>query len=1766
MNKPKAPSFGKVTASTTARDVNEGSIKVTGYEITDKLYESANSLVYRTKAQEGRPKLILKIRKGYYPVPEELVRFHQEFEITQMLHSPNIIRVFGIEKFKNTLVLLVEDFDGSPVSFWTKQSTFSLLESLKLSIKICEGIADVHAQNIIHKNINLSNIIWNRDSNVVKIIDFGISSRLERDLTFPGPLGFLEGDLFYMSPEQTGRMNRALDYRSDFYSLGVTLYELFTGERPFEAEDPLEMIYCHIAKEPLSPEKINPLIPVVLSQIILKLLAKSADDRYQSTEGIKADLMECLRQFESVGEIAPFTLAGNDVSPRFHLPAKLYGREEDAIILANSFERVCRGEMIFTLVDGYSGVGKSCLVQELYRPLAIAKGRYISGKYDQYHRNIPYSALTKAFSSLCSQLLGESTNVLNQWRQKILDAVGRNGQVLIEVIPDLEKIIGPQPEVTAVDPQAAQNRFNQLFQNFVAIICRPEEPLILFLDDLQWADSASLVLIKTIAANPRLHSLHLVGAYRNNEVDASHPFSLMLNELEKDGRAISTIHLGNLPYDSVMTLVSDTLSLPTDAVSELAGMIYSKTDGNAFFTMEFIKGLHVEGLVEFSHERRRWVWNLEQIQKRQFTNNVLELMAGKISSFPEANKRMLKFAACVGNQFDLKTLAIIAEMSDKLALEHLMPAIHRGIVVPKNESYRRIGITEVDASDVKFKFQHDRVHQAAYSLISEAERPRAHLHIARLLLGSCTETNAAENKLFDIVTHYDKGCGLIDERGEQISVATLNLQAGIKAREASAHHASFEFFKIAKEILTEGAFDSDYELALKVYLNLAKSCYMTGKFDDADRLYPVILRHTRTTLDTVQVHLAQMDDYHLRGDFEKAIGIQTQALKLLGENIPIDDNGWKLAIERELEQIPKNLGLRSIVDLIHAPEIQSPEVSITLKVLMGMWISAYIVSKDSLYQWAAVRMTNLCLQHGNSELAAFAFLQYGNLCISRNQQFETGFEYGQLATKMSDRYGNPEIRGKVYFMFGLTISNWKKNLSFSTDSFRQSYLSSVEGGDWTYAIYSACNIVSNLTMSGTPCDEVYAEAIKYYEFLKDKAANAIDSFFLPGAFCPLLNLQGKTLSRESFNCENFDEENFLKTLGQIPLNEGWYYPGKIRSLYLFRCFTEGATVIAKTELVAMSTRGQVRIPETYFYSGLMLAATHQSVANTETRAHYWSLFEEYLQQMKLWADHCPENFLHKYYLLEAEKARIGNASLDEVLAKYDKAIVSAKESGFVNNEALSYELKGRFFLEKGKKEEAFIELKKALQRYRLWGVDSKIAMLEEEFPELSSRSHKETVTTFQVTGNLSSDYLDLLTVYKAARAISSEINLEKLIQNMMAIIMESTGAQRGVLLLERDGKWFIEAEATIGIKRVEVTSGLNLGVDFDCAEKIKLPLSIVNYVIRTQSAVTCSQAVNDERFGKDAYIVACQTQSVHCLPLILQGKTTGVIYLENKSSSNMFTPKRKGIMDLLAGQIAISLENARLYVELEQRVVERTKELEGSNKELKKVNLELDSFVYTASHDLRAPLRAISSFASFLEEDNEDQLDETGRDHLLEIRKGVGRITRLIDDLLMLSRMSRVQNPYENVDMNQLVKNAEDRIEFDFKEKGAEFYIPPNLPTVYCDCIKVEEVFVNLLDNAVKFSSKNNHVPKVELGYRETKVEHEFHVADNGIGIEPRFHVQIFELFKRLHTQEEYEGTGAGLSIVKRIIEDHKGRIWVESELGKGAKFIFTIPKNLERA
>lgn len=869
---------------------------IADYKIIVKVYESANSLVYRAVLHGEERSVILKVLKKDYPIPSELTRYKQEYEITRSLKIPGAVSAYDILPYENTLAIVLEDFGGQSLDAWLKSRPFTLLEFLQIAMQIAEALAEIHGANIIHKDINPSNIIFNSETGEVKIIDFGISSIFTKETPALKNPEVLEGTLAYISPEQTGRMNRTLDYRTDFYSLGATFYKLLTGQMVFESQDALELVHCHIAKEPIPPHEINPSIPQTISRIVLKLLAKTAEERYQTGLGLKADLEECYKQLQETGEITEFPLASRDFAEQLEIPQKLYGRESEIEQLLETFKRVTeennspqttettsqkRAEMM--LVGGFSGIGKTALIQELYRPISQQRGYFIAGKFDQFQRNIPYSAVVSALRSLVRQLLTENQAQLNQWRDKLNEALGVNGQVIVDVIPEIEQIIGKQPSVQPLEPAQAQSRFNLVFQSFIRVFCQKEHPLIIFLDDLQWADFGTLKLIELMMGDRNAEYLLLLGAYRDNEVDANHPTILAIERLKEQGAIVNEIILTPLNLEDIARLLIDTLNRDREAVSALAELILQKTSGNPFFINEFLKTIERENLFTFNRARQFWEWKTSEIIALNITDNVVELVISRLQKIPSTTQTVLHLAACIGNSFDLDTLSIIYEESKSKTFQELLPAIQQGLIQPLSElEVASEALLESTLIVRNYKFRHDRIQQAAYARLDPEQRKIVHLQIGRLLLANF-DRNEQQEKVFALVDCFNKGLELVEDKDEKIKILELNLYAGKKAKEAIAYMAARNYFSIVRNEFPGDIWQERYQMSLELYKELAEVEYLNGNFQESQALIKLSIERVKSPLDSTEFYQLQIVQCTLQGQLEEAIKWGRVALQGLGK-------------------------------------------------------------------------------------------------------------------------------------------------------------------------------------------------------------------------------------------------------------------------------------------------------------------------------------------------------------------------------------------------------------------------------------------------------------------------------------------------------------------------------------------------------------------------------------------------------------------------------------------------------------------------------------------------------------------------------------------------------------------------------------------------------------------------------------------------------------------------------------------------------------------
>ena len=1503
---------------------------LSGYRVTEKLHESSNSLIYRGHRRADKQFIVLKMLKQAYPPPEKIAWFKREYETTKSINLAGVIDIYSWENIGNNWAIILEDFGGESLDRTISRKKLAISEFLHLAIKIVRIIGQLHQQQIIHKDINPSNIVLNQKTGQLKLIDFGISTTLSQENPIFRNPNVLEGTLAYISPEQTGRMNRAIDYRTDFYSLGITFYELLTGQLPFPADDFWELVHCHLAQQSTPPHELRSEVPAVVSAIVLKLIAKNAESRYLSAYDLERDLQECLRQWQNKAKIDSFPIAQEHTCDRFKISGKLYGREAEIVSLLAAFERVSQEKSELMLVSGYSGIGKSVLIQEVYKPLTQKRGYFITGKFDQFQRDIPYASLIQAFRSLVRQLLTQGETEISYWRSRLQAELGENGQVIIEVIPEVELIIGSQPSLPELAPTERKNRFNLVIQNFINVFTQPEHPLVIFLDDLQWADRASLELVRLLMTGDRC--LFLIGAYRDNEVNEVHPLIQTIEDIEKvETTTVNRIFLTPLALTDTTQLIADTLFVNVATARPLAQLIQEKTGGNPFFINEFLKSLYSEGWLYFNYESWQWQWDLGQIKAQPLTDNVLDLAIAKAEKIPTETQALLKLAACVGDRFDLKTLATISEKSISETAINLRSALQSGLIVPLSYGYQLAELNVKGLADrlvTEYKFAHDRIQQAVYSLIPQTDTPTVHLRVGQLLLKNTSSQELGQH-LFKIVNQLNLGRELIESQAERNKLARLNLQAGKKAKVSAASQPAFVYFQTGLGLLSKDSWSQQYDLSLNLHVEAAETAYVIADYDEMERLTAVVLHQAQALLDRVKVYEVKMQAYCAQTKFIEAIDTGLEALKLLGVELPRRPNQSDLT--RELEQVKSALAGRQAQKLTDLPIMSDPDKIAAMRIMNYMFGPAFIaINQLSLVIWC--RQANLSIQYGNSADSAFPYVGYG-LILCLTGELEAGYQFGQLALKLLKRFQDKTFKARTFAMYNLLLRHWNQPLRDRSSFCIEAYQSGIETGDLEYATSAIAGYAYALYQSGTELTDAREEIVKAITVATQTKQSAY--FHWTQIYMQaIINLMGQADNPCLLIGEAYDEAKMMP----IHLASGdctammHAYSHKLTLSYLFGEFQQAVENADRFAQYAANAGSSFILPTAYFYDALSRLAVYADASENQKEEILTQIAAK-RSQMELWAKQAPMNFLHKFYLIEAERNRILGKN-SEAREYYDRAIILAQEHQYLNEEALAYELAGKFYLARNQSHVARHYLQDARYTYQRWGAVAKVKDLETQYPQFLAQVAANTLQTslnssIRDSNETTSDVLDLNSVLKASQAISSEIITDRLLEKLMKTVIENGGAQKGFLILEQDDEWKIEAERTVDSDEIKILRSLPFD-SIDSQTKIPiLPVAIVNYVIRTQEDVVLKNATEAEKFIRDPYIVATQPKSILCTPLLDRGRLKGILYLENNLTTDAFTSDRLEVLKIISSQAAISIQNAQLYVALRESEQRMTQFLEA---------------------------------------------------------------------------------------------------------------------------------------------------------------------------------------------------------------------------------------------
>jgi predicted ATPase/class 3 adenylate cyclase len=1447
------------------------------------------------------------VLRGRHPDPRELAWVRRDFEIASSLQIENVRAPLGIYPAGSGLASVFADTGSVPLSAVRGLGAASLPDFLLIAIQIAYLTGQIHKKRVIHKSLSPESIELIPSSLRVEIGGFGFASTLSRENAVLLTADRIEGDLRYVSPEQTGRMNRNVDYRADYYSMGILFFQMLTGRLPFSSSDPMEMVHAHIALDLPAMDKAHfgAQIPPVLQKIVRKLAAKNAEDRYRSANGIIRDLKECLVQLESTGQVNDFEPGRKDFSDQFLLPQKLYGRDHERETLLDAYSRVCAGKTVFALVSGQSGVGKTSLIQEILKSMTEHGGYFTSGKFDQHKRDVPYSAIMNAFEELIRQLLTESADRLARWRQKLVEAFGMNGQILIDVIPDLALIVGQQAPVPELPPMEARNRFNTVFQDFIRVFARSEHPLTLFIDDLQWADGATLSLLRVLLSDPDLKHLLLVGSYRSNEVNDAHPLTLTLEELRRAGILPLDLKLSGLSEKDVRMLVADSLNLPpqkTALADDLAEVVMRKTEGNPFYAGEFLKSLYQENLIFLDEEEGIFQYDMLHVRARALSEDLLVIISQNIKHLSEGGQTLLRLAACLGGQFDLRTIASCAGMTRGRAAGEIEELLIEGLIIALDDAYKYAAFSQTDDIDVTYRFVHDQVHAAAYSSLSLESRQTNHLHIARTLLETLS-FEERDDRILEIVHHLNVGRELILDEKERLRLIELNIQAGRRARDSSAHEESIRLFGVAYDALPPNAAEQLYDLYIGLHRDLGEANYIIGETKQADRYFDRVLAVARSPQEKVRVYELKIAMHAARGNRAEAVRLGLEVLGILGIKIPARPSESQL--KSDLQAAQKLLHGKSPERLIEMRAMENPEGLAALRICMQIAAAAR-TGTGNLFGVVVARMIAISMKQGNAPASAYAYAAYAGLLCSGLGDPALGYQYGRMALDLVEKLEARDMRCRVYYLYASSVHHWQNPAQEASQYLLHAYQAGLETGDLEYVASVIFLLTCAPLWTGTkPLDEISADIDRFGNALyRTGQKHVIELTALCRQY--ISNLQGGSRNRARLTGERFHEEDAGAEWRNADYSEGLYYLQLFRTRLadLFDQHDSALSAADRAVSYLQAAHGTSSLPFLDLHQGLSAAALSRSAKGSEKK-QILAKFEKSYENVARYATLSPSNFKHHEMLLSALRAA-GSADHGTAISLFDRAIETARAQNLLMDEAYANELASVYYLDLGQRKFAALYVGEAVRLYRRLNVTAKVEDLENHFPEIVRGGSVQNLTRTEASGNL-----DLITFAKSAATLSGEIQLENLIDRLLRIVMENSGAQKSHLVLVRDGSLLAAASGNALTGSVQ-----NLGL-IPLEECQFLPASVLLLTERTRSPVVLDEAAQDVRFKDDPYIKEVKPRSVLCMPVMLQGRLTSLLYLENNGAPGVFHTGRLESLQVLSAQIATSLENAQLYENLQ---------------------------------------------------------------------------------------------------------------------------------------------------------------------------------------------------------------------------------------------------------
>lgn len=1702
------------------------------YENIETLYESKDTIVCRARNKQGEIR-ILKTIKNDYPSEEQLAQLEYEYNVLNQLDGQGIIRVYELIKHYRGHIIVMENIDGmnllkvpvfESIKNGDKQiSRDKIMLILNIFIKMTEVIQKLHDKNLIHKEINPGIFMIKSDFTQVSILDFGLPKKINNSRKEFYNNKEMEELLPYISPEQTGRTGRFIDYRTDFYSLGVLMYELITGKRPFITNNMLEMIHSHIAKTPLAPHIVNPDIPRPVSEIIMKLMSKELEERYQSDQGIVHDLKQCLEALRSSGVVEDFEVGMNDISNKFQIPQKLYGRDREREILKQMYEQVAKGGSHMLLVGGYAGVGKTSIIQEMYRPIAVLGGFFASGKGEQLQINTPYFVFTQVAKELIRMLLQEQDFMLEQWKGLLLKALNDNGQLIMDLVPELESIIGTQPKVKELEPTENRNRFLNTFGNFFKVFAGQKHPLTVFLDDLQWCDLASIKFMEYLIALENMESFILVGCYRDNEVIEEHPLYNFLNEFQKSDKA-TTFMVKPLDENNVTNIIMDTVHCHEIKARYIAKIVHKKTQGNPFFVRSLLLHLYNNGFIRYSEEMHQWEWDDNEIQNTAISDNIVDFMINQILKLSKKTQNLLKVAALVGTTFNLEILAAVENINAFEVAVGLKEAVDSEIIIPESDYYNIVPMTMVKDVNIDFKFTHDRVQQACAALIHEETKKQLHLEIGKSIKQNIP-VNMLKDNAMNIVCHLNEGIEEIKSLEERFETARLNLWACQKAKAASSFKLALKYISKGIQVLPNNAWDQDYELTFEITKIYAECAYLNNEYALAEKQIEILMEYAKTSIDEAEIRLMQSIIYRFLGQFDNVIRYGLLGLRSLGISIPFKP-GFHYIIKELIIVKAKLLG-KSTKALLNLSPMKNDKIKLIIRIMGELNSVTYNGGNVNLFLLSTLKSLNLTISYGNSREAASIYSGYAVL-LAVLGQLDSSYKFNKLALKLVESEERAQYRASILFAYGFLGHTWNESWNEVDPWFKKTMEEAIRYGDhyqiglagtFMYAFKSDENLrlLIKKAMKQIPIIKQINNKYAYYmSFLFINRwlnyAGLTDEKFTMDISQNTFELNGKI----GVICSEVECLEYMREINSLS-GIGVYYTEKMYIHYLFDDYKGAMKYLKESDKYAKNHLGTPYIVECKIYTFLVLAANISEMEAKEAGKVRRRLRKEY-KYVKSWAKHCQINFQHLQYMLEGELARIDGKTY-KAAEFYESAIQIARKNGFIRDEALSNELAAKMFFACGKNSQASFYMTEALNGYKVWGADAKTRHMTEKYGYLLNNS-KSSEKALKADGVRLKD-IDLISIMSACRAVSKEVQLPDLLRQIMKIVVENSGAQKAYILLKYEHGWNIEAEWLQGESEIKVLHSVPL----EEANEL-LGASIINFSIHTGEYVVLGDAARQGEFCKDPYIQKNKTKSLLCMPIKNQGVLIGILYIENNLSADVFTDNHVEVLQLLTAQFSISIKNVQLFANL----IDTTEELHRSMEESLRSEIAFlqaqikPHFLYNAINTISAfslddpkmTRELLANLSQYLR----SSFDFQNRDKLVTLDKEL----ELVEAYLFIEKARYGKRL-------QIVYDIEDNI---------NCMLPP---------LVIQPLVENLVQNGL---AGRKHGGRVKITVYSEKSFVVISVEDDGVGIPE-------SIYGKLLSDEESKSV-ALKNINLRLIKIYGNGLEIGGREGGGAKMTIRIP------